>query len=149
VKFTLADSHARPLSRTEIARLFARPNLLRLAFLDEMGRPMVHPVWYYYYKGKFFFATDKNGRKARVLRKNPVVYFLVDENPADRPPLGVRGRAIAKVIDDPKYGSRVTRRCVARYLKTTKGKSARAILDMGPQSCVVEVSPEKMETWKF
>ncbi|AIF84422.1 putative flavin-nucleotide-binding protein [Candidatus Nitrososphaera evergladensis SR1] len=149
MKFTLADAHARQLSRKQVAQLFARPNLLRLAFLDEKGRPMVHPVWYYYSRGKFYFATDRNGRKAGALRKNPDVYFLVDENPSGEPPLGVRGRGTAKVIDDSKYATRVTRRCVKRYLGTTKSKSAKMVIAMGPDSCVVEVTPSAMASWKF
>ncbi|MEO9362748.1 MAG: pyridoxamine 5'-phosphate oxidase family protein [Nitrososphaera sp.] len=149
MKFVLADSHAKPLSRKEVVQLLARPNLLRIAFLDERGGPVVHPVWYYYSKGRFYFATDRQGRKADALRKNPGVYFLVDENPAGSPPLGVRGSGTAKVVDDPKYATRVTRRCVKRYLGTTKSKSAKAIIAMGPDSCVVEVTPKIMATWKF
>jgi nitroimidazol reductase NimA-like FMN-containing flavoprotein (pyridoxamine 5'-phosphate oxidase superfamily) len=149
MKFTLADSHAKPLTRKEVSSLLARPNLLRVGFLDEDGGPVVHPVWYYYSKGRFYFATDRQGRKAEFLRKNPGVYFLVDENPADGPPLGVRGKGMAKVVDDPKYATRVTRRNVMRYLGTTKSKSAKAVLAMGPDSCVVEVTPSTMATWKF
>lgn len=149
MKFTLADSHAKPLSRKEVGQLLARPNLLRIAFMDENGGPMVHPVWYYYSKGRFYFATDRQGRKADVLRKNPGVYFLVDENPAGGPPLGVRGRGTAKVVDDPKYATWVTRRSVMKYLGTAKSKSAKAVLAMGPDSCVVEVTPSTMATWKF
>lgn len=110
---------------------------------------MVHPVWYYYSKGRFYFATDRDGRKADVLRKNPGVYFLVDENPAGGPPQGVRGRGIARVVDDPKYATRVTRRNVMRYLGTTESKSAKGIIAMGSESCVVEVTPRTMATWKF
>lgn len=149
MKFTLADSHARQLSRKEVMQFLARPNLLRIAFLDREGDPVVHPVWYYYSKGRFYFAVDRQGRKADVLRKNQRVYFLVDENPAGGPPLGVRGKGSARVVDDPKYAARVTRRNVMRYLGTTKSKSARAVLAMGPGSCVVEVTPSAMATWKF
>ncbi|HVX01765.1 MAG TPA: pyridoxamine 5'-phosphate oxidase family protein [Nitrososphaera sp.] len=149
MEFTLADSHAEQLSRKEVAQLLARPNLLRIAFLDERGEPVVHPVWYYYSRGKFYFATDRQGRKAHALRRNPAVYYLVDENPAGRSPLGVRGNGTARVVDDPKYATRVTRRNVVRYLGTAKSNSARAVLAMGPESCVVEVTPIKMATWKF
>jgi nitroimidazol reductase NimA-like FMN-containing flavoprotein (pyridoxamine 5'-phosphate oxidase superfamily) len=149
VEYALADSHAKPLSRKEVGQLLARPNLLRIAFLDEKGKPVVHPVWYYYSKGRFYFATGRQGRKTDALRKNPGVYFLVDENPTDSPPLGVRGRGTAEVVDDPKYATGVTRRCVKKYLGTTKSNSAKAIIAMGPDSCVVEVTPQVMATWKF
>jgi nitroimidazol reductase NimA-like FMN-containing flavoprotein (pyridoxamine 5'-phosphate oxidase superfamily) len=44
-----------------------------MAYLDEIGDPIAHPVWYYYSRGKFLVATDREGRKAKVLQKNPVV----------------------------------------------------------------------------
>jgi nitroimidazol reductase NimA-like FMN-containing flavoprotein (pyridoxamine 5'-phosphate oxidase superfamily) len=150
LKLILADPHARPLSKTEVARLLSRPNLLRLAYLDEDGkRPIVHPVWYYYSKGKFFIASDINSAKAKILRKNHDVYFLVDESPKGGPTQGVRGRGTAKVIDDTNYGTRVTRRNVKKYMGSLTSKSAKRVLKMGPESCVIEITPSYMATWKF
>lgn len=148
LKLILADPHAKPLSKSEVTQLLARPSILRLAYLDD-GEPVVHPVWYYYSKGRFFVATDINGEKARSLRKNPVVYFLVDESPKGGPTCGVRGRGIAKVIDDSAYATRVTQRNVKRYLGTLTSKASKAVLDMGPHSCVIEITPSYMATWKF
>lgn len=145
----LADPHARPLSKTEVAQLLARPNILRLAYVGESGDPVVHPVWYYYSKGRFFAATDIDSAKARTLRKNPVVYFLVDESPKGGPTCGVRGRGTARVVDDPAYATRVTRRNVKRYLGTLASKAAKMVLEMGPDSCVLEITPRYMATWKF
>ncbi|HEX7034089.1 MAG TPA: pyridoxamine 5'-phosphate oxidase family protein [Nitrososphaera sp.] len=151
MKLILADPHARPLSKSEVARLLARPNILRLAYLDDddRKRPVVHPVWYYYNKGKFFVATDINSTKAKILRKNPEVYFLVDESPKGGPTQGVRGRGTAKVVDDTDYGTRVTRRNVKRYMGSLTSKAAKEVLKMGPESCVIEITPSYMATWRF
>jgi len=149
MKLVLADSHARPLTKSEVAQLLARPNILRLAYLDERGGPVVHPVWYYYSRGKFFAATDIDSAKARALRKNPSVYFLVDENPKGGPTRGVRGRGTARVVDDPAYATRVTRRNVKRYLGSLTSKAAKTVLEMGPDSCVLEITPSYIGTWKF
>ena len=149
MKLVLADSNARPLAKSEVAQLLARPNILRLAYLDEMGHPVVHPVWYYYSRGKFFAATDMNSTKARALRKNSSVYFLVDESPKGGPTRGVRGRGTAKVVDDPAYAARVTRRNVKRYLGSFTSKAAKTVLEMGPDSCVLEITPSYIGTWKF
>ena len=149
MKFVLADRHARPLTKREVAQLLARPNILRLAYLDERGDPVVHPVWYYYGRGKFFVATDRENAKARALAKNPAVYFLVDESPKGGPTRGVRGRATAKVVDRPAYGVEVTRLNVKKYLGTLRSKAARMVLEMGPDSCVLEITPSYMGTWKF
>jgi hypothetical protein len=149
LNFVLADIHARPLSKKEISQLLARPNILRIAYLDERGDPIAHPVWYYYSGGKFLVATDRVGRKAKVLRKNPVVYVLVDESSHEKGTLGLRGKGIARVIDDPLYATRVTRRNVKKYLGKLQSKTAEAILAMGPDSCVIEITPSYLATWKF
>lgn len=149
VKFVLADKHARPLLKREISKLLARPNLLRIAYIDESGDPIVHPVWHYYNRGKFLVAIDRAGRKAKVFRKNPTVYFLVDESSRKEGTLGLRGKGTARVIDDPLYATKVTRHNVKRYLGTLQSKTAKAILAMGPDSCVIEITPSYIATWKF
>ncbi|HJU34383.1 MAG TPA: pyridoxamine 5'-phosphate oxidase family protein [Nitrososphaera sp.] len=149
LKFVLADRHARPLLKREISQLLARPNVLRVAYLDERGDPIVHPVWYHYSGGKFLIATDRQGRKAKALRENPVTYFLVDESSREKGTLGLRGKGTARVIDDPLYATRVTRRNVKRYLGKLQSKTATAILAKGPDSCVIEITPLYLATWKF
>ena len=149
VKFVLADKHARPLLKREISKLLAQPNLLRIAYLDESGDPIAHPVWYYYSRGKFLVAIDRASRKAKVFRKNPTVYFLVDESSRKKGTLGLRGKGTARVIDDPLYATKVTRYNVKRYLGTLQSKTAKAILAMGPDSCVIEITPSYIATWKF
>lgn len=149
MKLILADSHARPMTKSEVAQHVARPNILRLTYLDDRGDPVVHPVWYYYSKDKFFIAIDIEGAKARALRKNSSVYFLVDESPKGAPTRGIRGRGIAKVVDEPGYATNVTRRNVMRYLGTLKSKAAKMVLEMCPSSCVIEITPSHIGTWKF
>jgi hypothetical protein len=93
--------------------------------------------------------TDRVGKKAKVLRKNPVVYFLVDESSRENGTLGLRGKGIARVIDNPLYATRVTRRNIKRYLGKLQSKTAKGILAMGPDSCVIEITPSYLATWKF
>jgi len=95
LKLVLADPHAKPLSKKEASQLLARPNILRLEYLEK-GLPRAYPVWYYYSRDKFFVATEINGAKTRALRKTPNVYFLVDESQKGAPPRGVRGRGIVR-----------------------------------------------------
>lgn len=148
MKFVLADRSAKQLGRKELEILLSQPNLLRLGVVDESnGLPIVHPVWYIYKGEKFFIATDKDGVKARSLRKNPNAYFLVDVD--SRPPRGARGRGTAKVINDVAYATQVTKENVLKYLGTTTTKTAKAILAMGTTSSVIEITPTYMATWKF
>ncbi|MGI0019174.1 MAG: pyridoxamine 5'-phosphate oxidase family protein [Nitrososphaera sp.] len=146
MKFPLADKNARRLNKKEIGQLLAGPNLLRLAFMDG-GAPMVHPVWFVYEGEKFWVAVDREGAKARCIRENPGVYFLVDVGSS--PPRGVRGRGTAMVIDDPAFATEITEKCVKKYLKTARTKKAREIIEMGKESCAIEITPGYMASWKF
>jgi hypothetical protein len=150
LKFSLADKAAKMLEKNEVTELLGQPNLLRLAFIDgHDGMPVVHPVWYYYENEKFFVATEREGNMARSLRKNPACYFLVDIAQRFPSPRGIRGKAIARVIDDPDYATEVTRRNLLKYFGTTDTKEAKAILEMGKTSSVIEIMPRYMATWKF
>lgn len=150
MRFLLADRTARPLGRKELDKFLAGPNILRLAIIDERdGWPIVHPVWYHYKAGKFLIATDRTGVKARSLRKNPHVYFLVDVSPDDGPPMGVRGKGLAKVIDDPDYAVKLTKQNIIRYMGTIETEKAKEVMELGKSSSVVEVKPVYMATWKF
>ena len=67
---------------------------MRIAFVDERDNYLVvHPVLYHYEDDMFFVAIDSKGQKAKSLRKNPALYFLIEPDPPNGPPLGVRGNA--------------------------------------------------------
>lgn len=150
MEFKLADRAAREMSSDEVKEYLDRPNIMRIAVVDERDScPIVHPVWFYYEAGKLFVATDKDGVKARSLKKNPNLYFLIDSDPVDGPPYGVRGKASAVVVDDPEYATRVTRRNILRYVGSLEGHSAQMILEKGKDSSVLEITPRYIATWKF
>ena len=138
------------MSAKEVETFLAQPNIMRIALIDASdGFPIVHPVWYYYENEKFFVATDREGKKAKSLNENPALYFLVDVNPVDGPPRGVRGRATVSLVDDPDYATRVTQRNIDRYLVTPRSATAQKILELGRDSCVLEITPHYMATWKY
>ena len=148
MKFTLADKAAKPLDPHEIEAVLAGPNILRLGLIDEHdGLPVVHPVWFYYENEMLFIATDTGGLKARSLRKNPNVYFVVDI--VQGPPMGVRGKGTARVNDDHSYATEVTKKCVLKYLGTAESEAAKRIIEMGRNSSVIEIVPRYIATWKY
>jgi nitroimidazol reductase NimA-like FMN-containing flavoprotein (pyridoxamine 5'-phosphate oxidase superfamily) len=150
LRFTLADRTAKPLEEGELSDLLDGPNILRLAIVDARdGMPLVHPVWYYYKDGKFLVCTDRDGIKARSVRKNPNVYFLVDVDPDEGAPRGVRGKGTAKVVDDPDYATKITTHNVLRYLGSLDGTVADKLIEMGKDSSVIEITPRYMATWKY
>lgn len=112
--------------------------------IDERdGTPLVHPIWYYYEDGKFFAVSSSEGRKIRSLKKNPDVYFLVDI--ADR---GVRGKARAKVIDDPEYAKKITSRNLVRYMGSAETPEAKDRIELAKNYSAIEVTPYFIASWK-
>ncbi len=144
MKFTPADPEFPAMQQSEINELLNQPIYLRMAMIDERdGTPLVHPIWYYYEGGKFFAVSSSEGRKIRSLKKNPDVYFLVDI--ADR---GVRGKARAKVIDDPEYAKKITSRNLIRYRGSAETPEAKDRIELARNYSAIEVTPYFIASWK-
>jgi nitroimidazol reductase NimA-like FMN-containing flavoprotein (pyridoxamine 5'-phosphate oxidase superfamily) len=132
------------MQEAEINELLNRYIYLRMAMMNERdGSPLVHPIWYYYEDGKFFAVSYAGGMKIRSLKKNPEAYFLVDI--ADR---GVRGRAKAKVIDDPEYAKKRTTRNLIRYMGSSDSPEAKARIEFAKNYSAIEITPYFVASWK-
>ena len=97
----------------------------------------------YFNDEKFYAVSNTGGIKIQSLKKNPDVYFLVDV--ADR---GVRGKARAKVIDDPSYAKEITARNLTRYLGSLDSPEAKERLEFSKNYSAIEITPVYMASWK-
>jgi nitroimidazol reductase NimA-like FMN-containing flavoprotein (pyridoxamine 5'-phosphate oxidase superfamily) len=144
MKYLPADPEFPPMREGEINELLNQPIYLRMAMINERdGSPLVHPIWYYYEDGRFFAVSSTAGTKIRSLKKNPEVYFLVDIT--DR---GVRGKARAKVIDDPEYAKKITTRNLIRYMGSAESPEAKDRIELAKNYSVIEITPYFMASWK-
>lgn len=144
MEYRLADPELKEMDRNEVSELLNQPIYLRLAMINAKdGSPLVHPIWYYYDEEKFYAVSNTMGIKVRSLKKNSDVYFLVDVT--DR---GVRGRAKAKVIDDPSYAKEITARNLTRYLGSLDIPEAKERLEISKYYSAIEVTPDYMASWK-
>jgi len=144
MNYRSADPEFPPMQESEISELLNQPIYLRIAMINERdGTPLVHPIWYYYEDGKFFAVSNSSGSKIRSLKKNPEVYFLVDI--ADK---GVRGRARAKVLDDPEYAKKITSHNLIRYLGSADSPEAKDRIESAKNYSVIEITPHFMASWK-
>jgi nitroimidazol reductase NimA-like FMN-containing flavoprotein (pyridoxamine 5'-phosphate oxidase superfamily) len=144
MEYRLADPELKEMDRNEVSDLLNQPIYLRLAMINAKdGSPLVHPIWYYYDEEKFYAVSNTMGVKVRSLKKNPDVYFLVDVT--DR---GVRGRAKAKVIDDPSYAKEITARNLTRYLGSLDSPEAKERLEISRNYSAIEITPDYMASWK-
>jgi nitroimidazol reductase NimA-like FMN-containing flavoprotein (pyridoxamine 5'-phosphate oxidase superfamily) len=145
MEFRNADPEFKALENEELTEFLNQPNYLRVAMINERdGTPLVHPMWHYYEDGKFFAVSNSEGTKIRSLKRHPEIYFLLDI--VDR---GVRGRATAKVIDDPKYAVKVLSRNLERYTGSLDSPEAKERIEVAKKYySVVEITPRFMATWK-
>jgi len=55
------------------------PLLMRIGVVGTDGYPLVHPVWFVYENERFLLVSERDSVKARILKRNNKVYFLVDK----------------------------------------------------------------------
>ena len=142
--YRLADPELKKMDKNEVSELLNQPIYLRVAMINAKdGSPLVHPIWYYFDDEKFYAVSNIRGIKVQSLKKNPDVYFLVDTT--DR---GVRGKARAKVIDDPSYAKEITSRNLTRYLGSLDSPEAKERLEFSKNYGAIEITPVYMASWK-
>ena len=144
MEYRLADPELKQMDKNEVSELLNQPIYLRVAMINAKdGSPLVHPIWYYFDDEKFYAVSNTSGIKVQSLKKNPDVYFLVDVT--DR---GVRGKARAKVIDDPTYAKEITARNLTRYLGSLDSPEAKERLEFSKNYSAIEITPVYMASWK-
>ena len=144
MEYRLADPELKQMDKNEVSELLNQPINLRVAMINAKdGSPLVHPIWYYFDDEKFYAVSNTSGIKVQSLKKNPDVYFLVDVT--DR---GVRGKARAKVIDDPSYAKEITARNLTRYLGSLDSPEAKERLEFSKNYSAIEITPVYMASWK-
>lgn len=123
-----------------------QPLLMRIGIVHADGYPMVHPVWFIYENEKFLLVSERNSTKVRIMNKNNKVYFVVD-NIAENGPCGVRGRGVAKIVDDNSYAENIMRKMILRYMGSLAGTVAKKLMQSAKNSVVIEVYPKFLGTW--
>lgn len=121
--------------------------VLRIATVGPSGMPHVVPVWYRYSKGMFYIGTNTRTEKARNVRRNPKVSFLIDVGVNSPDIYGVMGTGRARLILGQKQVKTVAKSILRRYFKTLESRSARQLLD--DTDCIIEVTPKKITSWKY
>lgn len=121
--------------------------ILRLATIDNTGRPHIVPVWYLYSQKKFYVGTNTRTEKAKNLKKNKRVSFCVDIGIHSPEIYGIMGKGNAKLILEKNKVSSLAKKILKRYFKTLENKSAKELLD--DTDCIIEITPKKLAIWSF
>jgi len=149
-KLVKVDPWGRAMSETETLEFLQNEvHLLRIGIVDDDGYPLVHPVWFIYENGKFLIVSERNSAKVRILHKNNKVYFVVDNVTKEDGPIGVRGRGVAKIIDDSSYAQEVMQKLILRYIGSFDRPVAKKLMTSAKSdSVVIEVYPKFLGTWR-
>lgn len=141
-----------PLSEEEVKEFLSTKLLnLHLGTVDGNGHAIISPVGYYYNHSnyKFYILTGKESKKTYNLRKNPTVYYCVDD-PAF-PYKGVRGKGTARILEDVKFNISIWEKLMLRYWGNLEHPIALATRDETKtgKSIVLEISPTYFSTWDY
>jgi general stress protein 26 len=117
------------MTKEEVDMFLEKKFMLQMSTLDEKGEPNIQPVWFYHDKSreKLLITTSKMAKKTRNLRRNPILYFSIDDE--NFPYKGVKDKGTATIIEDPKrtvlYGDKI----YMKYLGTLDRPVPKMILD--------------------
>ncbi len=148
IRITRADPWHRAMTEKETLEFLREPLLLRIGMVDADGYPMVHPVWFVYEDEKFLIVSERSSKKAGVAKKNGRVYFVVDKVTEETGSCGVRGKADARIIDDPAYVLELARKQLLRYTGSLAGDLAEKMMESAKDMVVIELRPKFLGTWR-
>ncbi|MFB5631319.1 MAG: pyridoxamine 5'-phosphate oxidase family protein [Nitrosopumilaceae archaeon] len=145
--------HASPgfgskLTKDQVIDFLSNSKLnLLLGTLDEMGDPNVHPVWYLYDNEKLYVETNKTSKKINNIRNHDSIYFCIDDE--KMPYKGVRGKAIAKVLDDVDTNIPIAEKIMIKYTGNLENEVAKFLMDgvKNGFSVILEITPKYFATW--
>lgn len=135
------------------ARGFIKPEIRR--FLESMKVPCVlstlrpdgHPItsatWYGFAEDDIVVATPAARNKARNVRRDPRVSFIVDTKTT--PYRGVAIEAVAEVLSDP--DRTVLAAIVGRYLDPAAAQQTLARLDGQGERVILRLHPQRVRAW--
>jgi nitroimidazol reductase NimA-like FMN-containing flavoprotein (pyridoxamine 5'-phosphate oxidase superfamily) len=155
MKVVAGSSEIPGMTREEVERFLESKLNLQIATIDEKGQPNIHPVWFYYDKDeeRLLMTSSKLSKKTQNLQRNPATYFSIDYENYDEnfPPRGVKGKAIATVIQDPNRIVPQADRISMKYLGTLDHPVAKMITDEAKKGEVVlvEIKPKFFSTWDY
>ena len=149
----MGTSHATipAMNEQEVINFLQSKLNLQLATIDETGDPNIQPVWFDYEKDseKLHIMTSKMSNKVRNIRSKSNVYFSIDDE--NFPYKGVKGKAIARIIEDHQKVVSMAEKINIKYLGTLEHPLAKMLMEFAQNGTeiLLEISPKFFSTWDF
>jgi nitroimidazol reductase NimA-like FMN-containing flavoprotein (pyridoxamine 5'-phosphate oxidase superfamily) len=151
MKIISATSETPSMTKEEIDMFLEKKFMLQISTLDEKNEPNIQPVWFYHdkQKEKLFITTSKMAKKTRNLRRNPILYFSIDDE--NFPYKGVKGKGSVNIVEDPDRIVPEGDRISMKYLDTLDHPIARMITEHSKkgENVLIEISPKFLSTWDY
>jgi PPOX class probable F420-dependent enzyme len=139
------------MTKEEVDMFLEKKFMLQISTLDEKNEPNIQPVWFYYdkHREKLLITTSKMAKKTRNLRRNPVLYFSVDDE--NFPYKGVKGKGSVNIVEDPNRTVPEGDRISMKYLDTLDHPIARMITEHSKkgENVLIEINPKFFSTWDY
>jgi PPOX class probable F420-dependent enzyme len=141
-----------PLTSGEVKEFLINSRLnVHIGTIDEKGNPNVHPTWYYFDESSnnIYVATSKHSKKVNNLRRNPSIYYCVDDpNP---PYKGVRGKGNATISENINNNATIAEKIILKYLGSLEGQMAKKLMELVRKGdeISIEITPDYFSTWDY
>jgi nitroimidazol reductase NimA-like FMN-containing flavoprotein (pyridoxamine 5'-phosphate oxidase superfamily) len=145
-----APGLGRKMSKIQINRFLCSGKMnLQFATIDRKNEPNIHPVWYIYENGMFYFATETKSKKIQNIRQSKTVYFSIANE--EEPFMGVRGKGKSKILENKDQNSEIAKKILVKYLDGANSNLAKEIISEIKQGLevIVEIKPKYFSTWIF
>lgn len=118
---------------------------VRLAGVSASGTPLICSLWYAYFDGALWCATQRNSHIAGLLRRNPQCGFEVA---ADTLPYrGVRGQGRATLSGTA--GPTTLLQLIERYLGDHESDLAQRLLAKQADEVAIRIEPLWATAWDY
>ena len=116
-----------------------------ISTLRPDGAPITSATWFGFFDGDIIVATPAERNKARNVRADPRVSFIVDTK--TMPFRGVAIEGTAELLEDP--GGTLLQRIAMRYLGADGAAAARARWDARGERVILRIRPERIRPWSI
>jgi PPOX class probable F420-dependent enzyme len=113
-----------------------------ISTLRPDGHPITSATWYGFVDGDLVVATPAQRNKARNIRRDPRISFIVDTK--DLPYQGVAIEGIAEICPDPEGA--IISTIVRRYLEPTAAAAMLGRLGEGGR-VIIRIRPQRVRPW--
>lgn len=134
----------------------AGDSLVRVAAIDDKGRPYVLPLWYHWDGDAFWFVIRERAAIARYMKARPAIGLVIDDMEVDDPDHGrhfaapkVFAQGDAELIEEPNVGGQwvaMAEKMAIRYLG--ENGPSYIVPTLQQPRWLFKMVPDVMKTWE-